>query len=69
MGVKHGNDALRVRLEQVLDAKRSEIAAILNDFSVPLSASGPARVGRDAKRPNVGRDAKRPGDEGKAGQK
>jgi mxaJ protein len=50
MGVKHGNDKLRTRLEQVLDAKRSEIAAILNDFGVPLVAST-ARVSRDAKRP------------------
>ena len=36
MGVKPGNDALRIQLEKILEAKRSDIAKILRDFGVPL---------------------------------
>jgi len=36
MGVKRGNEALRARLEKVLDAKHTEIAKILQDYGVPL---------------------------------
>jgi len=38
MGVKKGNEALRTRLQQVLDARHAEIATILKDYGVPLSA-------------------------------
>ena len=36
MGVKPGNDALRVRLEGVIDRRQAEITQILKDYSVPL---------------------------------
>ena len=36
MGVKPGNEDLRVRLEKALDATRVEIAKILRDYGVPL---------------------------------
>ena len=36
MGVKPDNDALRVRLEKVIDTRRAEITKILNDYNVPL---------------------------------
>ena len=36
MGVKRGNEALRARLEKVLDAKHTEITKILQDYGVPL---------------------------------
>jgi len=36
MGVKPGNDALRVRLEEALDTKQAEIIQILTDYGVPL---------------------------------
>ncbi len=36
MGVKKGNEALRVRLQQVLDARRVEITNILKDYGVPM---------------------------------
>ena len=38
MGVKPGNEALRARLEKVLDAKHAEITSILKDYNVPLVA-------------------------------
>ena len=37
MGVKKGNEALRVRLQQVLDARRAEITKILKDYGVPIT--------------------------------
>jgi mxaJ protein len=45
MGVKPGNDALRIKLEKVIDAKRAEITKILNDYNVPLveRKGGPKR--------------------------
>lgn len=36
MGVRKGDDALRARLEQALERKRSEIQKILKDYGVPL---------------------------------
>jgi quinoprotein dehydrogenase-associated probable ABC transporter substrate-binding protein len=36
MGVKPGNDALRARLQKVLDTRQAEITKILNDYRVPL---------------------------------
>ena len=36
MGVKKGNDALRARLEALLQQRRPEIEQILKDFNVPL---------------------------------
>ena len=36
MGVKRGNEGLKVRLERVLEAKRTEIRKILTDYNVPL---------------------------------
>jgi mxaJ protein len=36
MGVKHGNDALRMQLEKILVAKDAEITKILKQFGVPL---------------------------------
>jgi mxaJ protein len=36
MGVKPGNDALRLRLEKVIDARSAEITKILHDYNVPL---------------------------------
>jgi quinoprotein dehydrogenase-associated probable ABC transporter substrate-binding protein len=36
MGVKNGNDALKVRLEKVIDTRRAEIMKILRDYNVPL---------------------------------
>jgi quinoprotein dehydrogenase-associated probable ABC transporter substrate-binding protein len=36
MGVKIGNDALKVRLEKVIDTRRAEITKILQDYNVPL---------------------------------
>jgi mxaJ protein len=43
MGVKPGNDALRLKLEKVIDTRRAEITKILNDYNVPLieSKAGP----------------------------
>ena len=45
MGVKPGNDALRIKLEKVIDSRRAEITKILNDYNVPLieKKAGPAR--------------------------
>jgi quinoprotein dehydrogenase-associated probable ABC transporter substrate-binding protein len=45
MGVKPGNDALRVKLEKVIDARQAEITKILNDYNVPLvqRKAGPKR--------------------------
>jgi quinoprotein dehydrogenase-associated probable ABC transporter substrate-binding protein len=40
MGVKPGNDALRARLQQVLDKREAEITKILRDHGVPLVARG-----------------------------
>ena len=36
MGVKPGNEALRGKLQKVIDARRAEITKILNDYNVPL---------------------------------
>ena len=36
MGVKPGNDALRLKLEKVIDSRHAEITKILNDYNVPL---------------------------------
>ena len=36
MGVKPGNDALRIKLEKVIDTRRAEITKILNEYNVPL---------------------------------
>lgn len=36
MGVKPGNEALRAKLEQVLDKRHAEITKILKDYGVPL---------------------------------
>jgi mxaJ protein len=41
MGVKPGNEALKVRLEKVLDTRQAEIAKILKDYGVPLLDVGP----------------------------
>jgi quinoprotein dehydrogenase-associated probable ABC transporter substrate-binding protein len=38
MGVKKGNEALRARLQQVLDARHVEVEKILKDYGVPLMA-------------------------------
>jgi mxaJ protein len=45
MGVKPGNDALRLRLEKVIDSRREEITKILKDYNVPLveKKAGPTR--------------------------
>jgi mxaJ protein len=45
MGVKPGNDALRLRLEKVIDSRRAEITKILKDYNVPLieTKAGPTR--------------------------
>jgi mxaJ protein len=36
MGVKPGNDALRIKLEKVIESRHAEITKILNDYNVPL---------------------------------
>jgi quinoprotein dehydrogenase-associated probable ABC transporter substrate-binding protein len=36
MGVKPGNDALRARLQKVLDSRQAEIAKILKGYGVPV---------------------------------
>ena len=36
MGVKLGNDTLRLKLEKVIDSRHAEIIKILNDYNVPL---------------------------------
>lgn len=36
MGVKPGNDALRVRLQRVLDSRQAEITKILKGYGVPV---------------------------------
>jgi quinoprotein dehydrogenase-associated probable ABC transporter substrate-binding protein len=36
MGVKPGNEALKLRLEKVIDTRRAEITKVLNDYNVPL---------------------------------
>ncbi len=36
MGVKPGNDALRARVQDVLDRRRADIAAILKTYAVPV---------------------------------
>ena len=36
MGVKPGNEALRAKLQKVIDARRAAIIKILNDYNVPL---------------------------------
>jgi len=36
MGVKPGNEALRTRLEGVIDRRHAEITRILKDYGVPL---------------------------------
>jgi mxaJ protein len=36
MGVKPGNQELKLRLEKVIETRRAEITKILNDYSVPL---------------------------------
>jgi hypothetical protein len=36
MGVRKGDEALKVQLEQVLDKKQIEIEKILKDYGVPL---------------------------------
>jgi quinoprotein dehydrogenase-associated probable ABC transporter substrate-binding protein len=36
MGVRPGNEALRMQLEAVIDRKRAEITQILKDYGVPL---------------------------------
>jgi mxaJ protein len=36
MGVKKGNDALHARLEKAIDGSRARIAAILEEYGVPL---------------------------------
>ncbi len=36
MGVKPGNDALRAKVQDVLDRRRADIAAILKTFAVPV---------------------------------
>ena len=36
MGVRKGDDVLKVQLEKVLDRKQLEIRKILNDYGVPL---------------------------------
>ena len=45
MGVKPGNDALRLRLEKVIDSRRAEITKILKDYNIPLveKKAGPTR--------------------------
>jgi len=57
MGVRKADTQLKARLEQVLDRKRDEIKAILDDFGVPLLPL-PASVPKEAVTP-VGT----PGDE------
>jgi mxaJ protein len=36
MGVKPGNQELKLRLEKVIETRRAEITKILNDYNVPL---------------------------------
>jgi len=45
MGVKTGNEALKIRLEKVIDTRRVEITKILQDYNVPLVQwkAGPKR--------------------------
>ena len=38
MGVRHGEEALKAKLEAVLDRKRAEIGKILAEYGVPLMA-------------------------------
>lgn len=42
MGLRRGDDALKARVQQVLDRRRSEVEALLRDFGVPL-VDTPAR--------------------------
>ena len=43
MGVRHGEREWKQQVERVIDAHRSEIRAILNDFGVPLVEEGAGR--------------------------
>jgi mxaJ protein len=59
MGVRKGDTELKARLEQVLDRRRDEIRAILEEFGVPLlpltaSADG-AGTAKSPKRDNEGK--------------
>ena len=51
MGVRKGDTELKTRLESVLDRKRDEIKAILDDFGVPLLPLPPPTSGAGAEAP------------------
>jgi mxaJ protein len=44
MGVRPGNEALRMQLEGVIDRRRAEITKILQDYGVPLVPMVPRKV-------------------------
>src|SRR5262249_19655145 len=44
MGVRPGNEALRMQLEGVIDRRRAEITKILLDYGVPLVPMVPRKV-------------------------
>ena len=48
MGVKKGNQALKGRLEQVIDRRQNDIKSILEEYGVPLVASHQAAPAADA---------------------
>ena len=45
MGVRRGDQALKTKLENVLDRKRLEIEKILKDYGVPLLNRSRGRTG------------------------
>ena len=52
MAVRRGDDSLRVRLEEVIEARRPEIRALLERYGVPLIRTAADR--REARREEVG---------------
>jgi len=59
MGVRKADTALKTRLEQVLDRRRDEIRAILEEFGVPLlplTASAPAGGSAKSEAPKRDKD-------------
>ena len=52
MGVRRGDDALRVRLDEVIEARRPEIRSLLERYGVPLIATAADR--RAARRQEAG---------------
>jgi quinoprotein dehydrogenase-associated probable ABC transporter substrate-binding protein len=50
MGVKRGNKALRDELDAILERRRGDIDAILAEYAVPRTDTGPGGERREAKR-------------------